>query len=239
MKVILVGYGQMGQKLAAAFQNNGDEIVQIISLGMTEKLPAERIDADILVDFSHPDNLADILNYANKYPLPLLLATTGYSSQQLAAIQEASCKMPVFQSYNTSFGISMLLKMAREYSRDFYDASFDIEILEKHHNRKVDAPSGTAMQLANAMKENIPELTPVYDRQSVSKRREHSDLGISSIRGGTIFGEHTIYFAGPDEIFEIKHTALSRDVFVNGALKAAYALVKKPSGLYGLNNLYE
>ena len=153
-------------------------------------------------------------------------------------IAEASNDVAIFQSYNTSFGVSMLVRILKGITKDFYDADFDIEILEKHHHRKIDAPSGTAKLLYQVMEQELPELEPVYDRSSLHQKREHQEVGIQAIRGGTIFGEHSIYFAGLDEIIEIKHTALSRDVFATGAIQAAKTLMTKDKGLYSLKNIY-
>lgn len=246
MKVILYGFGQMGQKLYSQLKAQGNEIVAVVSpvfeTPVSEPMLSSLADfsgeADILIDFSHPDNLSDILDYAKKTHIRLLLATTGYSDMQLDLIQEISQEVAVFQSYNTSFGVSMLVRLLKTAAAAFYDADFDIEILEKHHHRKIDAPSGTAKLLYQVMEDEIPELTPVYDRSDLHQKRQHQEVGIQALRGGTIFGEHSIYFAGLDEIVEIKHTALSRDVFVTGAIQAAKVLMSKDHGLYTLKNIY-
>ena len=130
------------------------------------------------------------------------------------------------------------MKILKDAVKDFYGADFDIEILEKHHHRKIDAPSGTAKLLYQVMEDELPELKPVYDRSELHQKREREEVGMQAIRGGTIFGEHSVYFAGLDEIVEIKHTALSRDVFKTGAIQAARILLTKEKGLYNLKNLY-
>ena len=132
----------------------------------------------------------------------------------------------------------MVTKILRQVAKEFYQAGYDIEILEKHHNQKIDAPSGTAKLLYEVMEEEIGETTAVTDRSSLHEKRKHEQIGIQAMRGGTIFGEHTVMFAGIDEIIEIKHTALSKEVFVQGAISAAYALIDKDSGLYTLKSLY-
>lgn len=246
MKVILYGFGQMGQKIYHLLKTQKEEVVAVVSPVFENEIDEVMLNhlrdyqqqADVLIDFSHPDNLQDILDYALRTKTKLVLATTGYSRQQLDMIQEASEEIAIFQSYNTSFGVSMVMKLIKEAVKEFYHADFDIEILEKHHHRKVDAPSGTAKLLYQVMEDEIPELEAVYDRSSLHQKREHQEVGIQAIRGGTIFGEHSIYFAGLDEIVEIKHTALSRDVFATGALQAAKVLLKKEKGLYSLKNLY-
>ncbi len=246
MNVILYGFGAMGQKIYQQMKSQGDTVKAVVSLDFPIDIEETKLNnlrdmnesVDVLIDFSHPSNLNDILDYAKRTKTRLVLATTGYSQAQLEMIEEASHEVAIFQSYNTSFGISMLVRLLKAATKDFYDADFDIEILEKHHHRKIDAPSGTAKLLYQVMEEELPELEPVYDRSSLHQRREHQEVGIQAIRGGTIFGEHSIYFAGLDEIIEIKHTALSRDVFVTGAIQAAKTLMTKETGLYTLKNIY-
>ena len=246
MNVILYGFGAMGQKIYHRMKNQGDSIQAVVSLDFPMDIQETKLNslenyhekADVLIDFSHPNNLNDILDYAKRTKTRLVLATTGYSQAQLDLIGEASDEVAIFQSYNTSFGISMLVKILKGVAKEIYDADFDIEILEKHHHRKIDAPSGTAKLLYQVMEEELPELEPVYDRSSLHQKREHQEVGIQAIRGGTIFGEHSIYFAGLDEIIEIKHTALSRDVFATGAIQAAKTLMTKDKGLYSLKNIY-
>lgn len=246
MKAILYGFGAMGQKIYHQMKNLGDSIEAVVSLDFPIEIPETKLNSlekyneqvDILIDFSHPNNLNDILEYAKRTKTRLVLATTGYTDVQLDMIKEASEEIAIFQSYNTSFGISMLVRILKAVTKDIYDADFDIEILEKHHHRKIDAPSGTAKLLYQVMEQELPELEPVYDRSSLHQKRQHQEVGIQAIRGGTIFGEHSIYFAGLDEIIEIKHTALSRDVFATGAIQAAKTLMTKDKGLYSLKNIY-
>lgn len=246
MNVILYGFGQMGQKIYDQLQSQKENVLAVVSPVFTKQIETRMLDslrdfgeaADVLIDFSHPDNLSDILDYALRTKTKLVLATTGYSEVQLDKIKEASKEIAIFQSYNTSFGISMLVRILREATKEFYGADFDIEILEKHHHRKIDAPSGTAKMLFEVMAEEEPDLKPVYDRSTLHEARHHEEVGIQAIRGGTIFGEHSIYFAGLDEIVEIKHTALSRDVFATGAIQAAKTLLGKQNGLYTLKNIY-
>lgn len=247
MKVILYGYGLMGKKVAHQLRGNDMfDLIGIVSYVFDEKAPENmyhhltEVDdkADVIIDFSHPDNLDDILTYALKNKTKLVIATTGFKPEQLQKIEEAAKEIPIFQSFNTSFGVQMVTKMLKQFAKEFYDNGFDIEILEKHHNQKIDAPSGTAKLMYEVMAEEIKEATPVYDRSSLHEKRKHEQIGIQAIRGGTIFGEHEIIFAGNDEIIEIKHTALSKDVFVQGAIAAAKALADKECGLFTLKTLY-
>lgn len=247
MKVIVYGYGLMGKKVANKVRSQSDmELIAVISYEFDEKVPEKSFNslkeceekADVIIDFSHPNNLDDILSYALENKTKLVIATTGYNNDQLAKINDASKQIPIFQSYNTSYGVQMVTKILRQVAKEFYEADYDIEILEKHHNKKIDAPSGTAKLLYEVIEEEIGETTPVYDRSELHEKRTHNQVGIQAMRGGTIFGEHTIMFAGVDEIIEIKHTALSKEVFVQGAISAAYALNDKDKGLYTLKTLY-
>ena len=247
MNVIVYGYGLMGKKVAQAVRDNEKmSLVGIVSPVFDEKIDEnmyaslqevkEKVDA--IIDFSHPNNLEDILKFGIKNHCALVIATTGFNDQQKLRIEEASSQIPIFQSYNTSFGVSMLTKIIKNVAKEFYEQGYDIEIIEKHHNQKIDAPSGTAKLLYEVMEEEIGETTAVTDRSSLHEKRKHEQIGIQAMRGGTIFGEHTVMFAGIDEIIEIKHSALSKEVFVQGAISAAYALIDKDNGLYTLKSLY-
>ena len=197
-------------------------------------------EADAVIDFSSPAALDGLLAFALERKVPLVLATTGYSDEQLAQIDEASKRIPIFRSANMSLGINVLLELVKKAAAVLGD-SYDIEIVEKHHNRKVDAPSGTALMIADAAASALnfkPEY--VYERHSVRQSRDKKEIGISAVRGGTIVGIHEIMFAGRDEIIEIKHTAMSREIFANGAVKAAKFLagMSKP-GMYDMSMLVE
>jgi 4-hydroxy-tetrahydrodipicolinate reductase len=247
MKVILYGYGLMGRKVAIKIRQQKDmKLVGVVSYQFEEKAPEAMYhtlqevteNIDMIIDFSHPNNLNDILTFAKEKKAKVVLATTGYSEEQLQQIAEAAKETAIFQSFNTSLGIQIVTKILREVVSEIYQNNFDIEILEKHHKQKIDAPSGTAKLLYEVIKEEIPEVEPVLDRTQLHQKREHHEVGLQAIRGGTIFGEHAIYFAGDDEIIEIKHTALSKDVFVQGAIHAARMLQEKAVGLYTLKTLY-
>ena len=195
-------------------------------------------EAHVLIDFSAPAALPALLDLGTGRNIPLVLATTGYSQEQLALIQAASRQIPIFRSGNMSFGINVLAGLVKKAAAALGE-DFDIEIVERHHNRKVDAPSGTALLLADAASEALPyEPEYVYERQSVRRPREKREIGISSIRGGNIVGDHEVVFAGRDEVIELKHSAMSREVFASGALHAARFLagVKAP-GLYSMTDL--
>lgn len=195
-------------------------------------------EADALIDFSNPANLTALLDFCIARGIPAVLCTTGYSDEQLAEIEAASKKVPIFKSGNMSLGINLMMSLARKAAA-VLGANFDVEILERHHNRKVDAPSGTALMLADAVASALPhESEYVYDRHSVRQKRRREEIGISSMRGGTIVGEHEIMFAGPDEIVTLHHSALSRDVFASGAIAAAkyMAGIKEP-GMYDMDDL--
>jgi len=193
--------------------------------------------ADILLDFSIPPALDGILRYALLNKVPIVLCATGYSQEQLDDIEKASKQIPVFRSGNMSLGINLLADLIKR-ACEVLGEDFDIEIVERHHRRKVDAPSGTALMLADAAADAFPEKPEyVYERESKRKPRSKNEIGISAVRGGTIVGVHDVIFAGQDEIIELRHTAASRDVFASGALKAAKYIQHKQPGLYNMKDL--
>lgn len=196
-----------------------------------------QIEANALIDFSHPSALSGVLAYAKAHRLPAVIATTGLSAEQQDAVKQAAGDIPLFFSANMSLGISLLAELIQKAAA-ILGNDFDVEILEKHHNRKVDAPSGTALMLADAVSQALPyEPTYVYDRQSVRKPREKTEIGISAIRGGTIVGEHDVIFAGRDEIITLSHTAMSKEIFAVGAINAALFLTKQEPGYYSMRDL--
>ena len=191
---------------------------------------------DVIIDFSIPKASLNILEYARKNKIPIVIATTGFSDEELKVIKEASEEIPVFRSSNMSLDINLMAKIVQEIARVLNDT--DIEIIETHHNRKVDSPSGTAILLADAINE-VLENKKIYtfDRMQTREKRSKDEIGFSSIRGGNIVGEHTVKFFGENETLEIKHTSYSRQVFVEGALKAAKFIVTKNSGLYDMRSM--
>ena len=201
------------------------------------ELPAAA-EAGVLIDFSSPAALPGLLELGVSRHIPLVLATTGYSPDQLAAIHRAAEAVPIFRSANMSLGVNVLLDLVRRAAAVLGE-SCDVEIVERHHRRKVDAPSGTALMLADAAAAALPyQPVYVYDRQSVRKPRDRREIGISSVRGGNIVGDHEVIFAGRDEVIEIRHSAMSREVFASGAVRAARFLagVEEP-GLYSMADL--
>ena len=191
---------------------------------------------DVILDFSRPDALNSLCKYAKEKNIPIVFCTTGYSPEQLGEIHSLSHEIAVFHSANMSIGINIINNMLKSISNMLYK-DFDIEIIEKHHNQKVDAPSGTALLLANTIKDSIKEETTfVKGRDGISKRQPN-EIGIHAIRGGNIVGDHEIIFAGKGECIEIKHTAISREVFAIGALKACEYIYKKESGLYSMDDV--
>ncbi len=195
------------------------------------------IEADVLVDFSHPSALNGILSFARERRLPAVIATTGLSEEQVASIRAASACIPTFFSANMSLGISLLMELVKK-AASILGGDFEVEILEKHHNQKLDAPSGTALMLADAASQGL-SYSPryVYERHSVRKKREKEEIGISSIRGGTIVGEHEVIFAGHDEIVTLTHSAMSKEIFAVGAINAALFLKEQPAGFYCMADL--
>lgn len=196
------------------------------------------VSAQVLVDFSASAALNALLAYGKERRLPLVLASTGYDEEQLAQITDAAQVIPIFRSANLSVGVNLLLELTRRAAQVLGE-DFDVEIVERHHNKKLDAPSGTALMLADAAKEGLPfQPQYVYDRHSVRQQRSHTEIGISAVRGGSIVGDHEVIFAGEQEVVELHHHAASREVFARGALRAAtfMAAVDKP-GLYSMSDL--
>lgn len=195
------------------------------------------VECDVIIDFSHPSCLMPIVTYANENKIPVVVCTTGLTNEQKNFMYEKSKDTAIFFSANMSLGVNLMADLAKKATTVLED-NFDIEILEAHHNRKLDAPSGTALYIADCINSAAKENKEyVYDRHSVRKKREKKEIGIHAIRGGTIVGEHTVIFAGNDEIIEIKHTALSRDVFAVGAIEAAQFMVGKAPAMYDMNDL--
>lgn len=195
-------------------------------------------EVDVVVDFSSPAALKSLLAYGKARGVPLVLATTGYAPEQISAIDDLARTVPVFRSGNMSLGVNLLLELTKRAAA-VLGGGYDVEIVERHHRRKVDAPSGTALMLADAASSALPyEPEYVYDRECVRKPRDDREIGISSVRGGTIVGEHEVIFAGRDEVIELKHSAQSREVFASGAVRAAKFLSQcKVPRLYSMADL--
>lgn len=246
LRVIISGYsGSMGKVLTKCA--NEDSELEIVCGASKDDLDVpfktyhkmsevEEL-ADVIIDFSHHSTIEDTLSYAIKNKTPLVIATTGFNDEELTKIKKASNIIPIFHSSNMSLGVNVLVKLVKEAAKSLN--GFDIEIIEKHHNKKLDAPSGTAVMIANGVKEVLPDSEYIYGRHGRSDKRSSNEIGIHAIRGGTIVGEHTTIFAGHDEVVEIKHSAQSKDIFAKGAIAAAKFLVKQEAGYYNMNNMLD
>ena len=234
MKICLVGYGAMGHVVADSISSD-DIISGIVAPGYNENF--EGIESDVIIDFSHHSNIFKIHEYVKKTHKPVVIATTGYTEEDTAKIHKASEQIPVFFTFNMTLGINLLANLAKTAAK-VLGGQYDIEIIEKHHNQKIDAPSGTAIMLADAINEELDnKYHYVYDRHSVRAKREKTEIGMHSVRGGTIVGEHEIIFAGRDEVISLKHEAHSKQVFAVGAVNAGVFLCGKPAGLYAMSDL--
>ncbi|WP_297132027.1 4-hydroxy-tetrahydrodipicolinate reductase [Terrisporobacter sp.] len=246
IRVIINGYsGKMGMVLTKCV--NEDEDLQLVC-GVSKdeisvpfktytKMSDIKDKADIIIDFSHHSAIEDVLNYATTTKTPLVIATTGFNEEELNKIQESSKIIPIFHSSNMSLGVNVLVKLVKEAVKMLN--GFDIEIIEKHHNLKLDSPSGTAVMIANGVKEVLPNTEFIYGRHGRSDKRTNNEVGIHAVRGGTIVGEHTTIFAGHDEIVELKHTAQSKDIFAKGSIAAAKYLINKEPGYYNMDNMLD
>jgi len=193
-----------------------------------------------VIDFSNAGAVDELLDYCVKKSLPVVLCTTGLSDEQLKKVDECSEKIAVLKSANMSMGINLLLKLLKDAAKVLAPAGYDIELVEKHHNQKLDAPSGTALALADSINEAMGnEYEYVYDRSQVRKKRDAKEIGISAVRAGTIVGEHEVIFAGTDEVIEFKHTAYSRSVFAKGAVEAGKFLAGQPAGMYDMGDVIQ
>ena len=194
--------------------------------------------ADVVIDFSNAKAVDDLLRACKKKKLPLVLCTTGLSEEQLRDVKETAKQIAILRSANMSLGVNVLTELLKKAVKALYPAGFDVEIVEKHHNQKLDAPSGTAIALADAMNETMQHAFDYkFDRSSERQKRERTEIGIQSVRGGTIVGEHEVIFAGTDEVIELKHTAYSRNIFAKGAIEAAKFLSGKDKGYYSMQDV--
>ncbi len=245
-RILLVGAcGKMGAAVAECVRN--DENLKIVGgVDFAEKLcdfpvfhdfGKVNVEADVIIDFSNVSLLDDILGYALERKIPAVIATTGYNEEQIAKIHAAAKQIPIFFTFNMSIGVNLLCSLAKRAAQ-ILGSNFDIEIVEKHHNQKLDAPSGTALMLANAVNEVFDDrLYYEYDRHSKRQKRTQNEIGIHSVRGGTIVGEHDVIFAGNDEVITLSHQATSKAVFAAGAVKAAKFIVGKTAGLYEMKDV--
>ena len=198
------------------------------------------IEADVIIDFSTATAVKALLDYSTKMQLPVVVCTTGLSQEDINAVHAASKEVPVFFSANMSLGVNLLIALAKRATEVLGDSGFDIEIIEKHHNQKIDAPSGTALAIADAINDTLDHTyTYRYDRSQVREKRPKKEIGIHAVRGGTIVGEHDILFAGNDEFITLSHQATSKEVFASGAIKAAKFISTIAPGLYDMNHLID
>ena len=247
-KVIMNGCnGKMGQCITEICKNDPEiTIVAGIDLynGIKNDYPVFsslakcNVSADVIIDFSNAAAVDELLDYCEKKEIPVVLCTTGLSEEQLAKVDKVAQSTAVLKSANMSLGINTLMELLRKAALVFGPAGFDMEIVEKHHNQKVDAPSGTALALADSMNEALDNAYNYkYDRSKERVKRDKYEIGISAVRGGTIVGEHEVIFAGQDEVIEFKHTAYSKAVFAKGAVEAAKFLAEKPAGRYEMSDV--
>ena len=205
-----------------------------------ESIEACDVEADVVIDFSNASAVDHLLDYCAKKKLPVVLCTTGLSEEQLRKVEETAEQTAVLKSANMSLGINLLLKLLQNAAKVLGPAGFDIELVERHHNQKVDAPSGTALALADSVNEALDnQYTYVFDRSQVRQKRGEKEIGISAVRGGTIVGDHEVIFAGADEVIEFKHTAYSKAVFGKGAVEAAKFLAGKKAGKYDMSDVIQ
>ena len=244
LNIMLCGCGgRMGAAVIAAAKEAGDRVVAGVDINPAADSPFPIFTspeefagkADVIVDFSHHSALPGLLDYAIATSTPLVVCTTGHTEEETAAMKAASEKVAVFFSRNMSLGINLLISLCRRAAAAL-GTDFDIEIIEKHHNKKLDAPSGTALMIADAISEG-EEHPYVYDRHAVRRQRERGEIGLHAVRGGTIVGEHEVLFCGKDEIITLSHSAASREVFATGALRAAHFMVGKSAGFYNMDNV--
>ncbi|MBP9478028.1 MAG: 4-hydroxy-tetrahydrodipicolinate reductase [Sebaldella sp.] len=238
METVIYGAGVMAQLTKEAVEKSGNSVLAMIDPlgnGDYENLKTFDKKCDVIIDFSHFTSLEDILEYAVDNKTPVIIATTGHTKEQTDKILKASSEIPILKTTNTSLGVSIvneILSYATKLLR-----GFDIELIEKHHNRKIDAPSGTANTMLEVIRESLDkEMELVYGREG-HKKREENEIGVHVIRAGNIVGEHSVIFSKGDEVIEIKHEALSRRIFADGAADAANKLINKKNGLYSMKDL--
>ncbi|MCR4590466.1 MAG: 4-hydroxy-tetrahydrodipicolinate reductase [Lachnospiraceae bacterium] len=248
VRIILNGcFGRMGKVISGLVENDDSVTIAAgidITEGSSDSFPVFKdidscdVDADVIVDFSLPTGTDKLIDYAIRRSIPVVLCTTGLSDAQLKKVKEASEKVAILRSANMSLGVNILMKVLKDISPILAESGFDIEIVEKHHREKKDAPSGTAIALAEAINESLNnEYEFVFDRSGRSERRPEKEIGISAVRGGTIPGDHDVIFAGMDETITLTHRTYSRSILGNGALAAARFLSGKGPGMYDMSDV--
>ena len=248
IKILMHGCnGRMGQMISGLVRDEEEMMIAAgvdTYQGVSNEYPvfgsidACDDDVDVVIDFSNAAAADAVMEYCAKRQIPLVFCTTGLSEEQLQKLEDTAKQTAVLKSANMSLGINLLLKLLKYAAKVLAPAGYDIEIVEKHHNQKLDAPSGTALALADSINEAMDgSYVYTYDRSQVRRKREKKEIGISAVRGGTIVGEHEVLFAGLDEVIELKHTAYSRSVFGKGAVEAARFLAGKPAGMYDMSDV--
>lgn len=240
MNVVIIGYGKMGRILEQAV--NATASLNLLAVvgknandNVYEQLQAIETKIDCIIDFSHFSNIKNILSYSAKTCTPVVICTTGFDNEQILLIKKTANIIPIVYSANMSIGVAILTKVIKDINSALGGA-FDIEIIEKHHSSKEDAPSGTAKMLLEAIVEDNYQYDLIHGRKGLKKRGQN-EIGVHAVRGGTIVGEHTVLFAGNDEMIEVKHTALSKRIFAEGAIKAVLFLATAKAGLYDINDV--
>jgi 4-hydroxy-tetrahydrodipicolinate reductase len=228
--------GSSTMRIVAGVDINASSVGSICPFPVYDSIVEFPDTADVIIDFSHHTALAPLCEYAVANNTALVVCTTGHNEEEHALMKKTAESIPVFFSRNMSIGINLIIEMSKRAAKTL-GVDFDIEIIEKHHNKKLDAPSGTALMIAEELAAERGGADFVYDRQSVRRERSTSEIGIHSVRGGTIVGEHDVIFAGNNEIVTLSHTATSREIFANGAVKAAEYIVGKPAGMYDMSNV--
>ena len=241
--------GKMGRVITGLIRD--DDAIEIVAgidtytgtandYPVFESIEACDVEADVVIDFSNASAVDHLLDYCAKKKLPVVLCTTGLSEEQLRKVEETAEQTAVLKSANMSLGINLLLKLLQNAAKVLGPAGFDIELVERHHNQKVDAPSGTALALADSVNEALDnQYTYLFDRSQVRQKRGEKEIGISAVRGGTIVGDHEVIFAGADEVIEFKHTAYSKAVFGKGSVEAAKFLAGKKAGKYDMSDVIQ
>jgi len=225
-------------RIVAGVDVNASALDSVASFPVYQSIEEFPDRADVIVDFSHHTALPSLLAYAKRTETPLVVCTTGHTDEELALLSEAANSIAVFRSGNMSIGINLMIELCRKAAKTL-GTDFDVEIVEKHHNQKLDAPSGTALMLADAIRSERENTEYVFDRHAVRRKRTPEEIGIHSVRGGSIVGEHEVIFAGNNEVITLSHSAASRDIFAAGALRAASYLKGKTAGLYSMTNVIE
>ena len=249
MKILLSGYtGRMGRAIIEAVADDNNNDLEIVAGVAIDPAPINLAfpvffnqadysgELDIIIDFSHHSAIDALLAYAEEKNKPIVIATTGHTPEELELINKSAEKIAIFKSANMSLGVNLIAELAKKAAVLLKD-NFDIEIIEKHHNQKLDAPSGTALLIADEISSVLDDCEYIYDRHNVRKTRDKRELGLHAVRGGTIIGEHEIIFAGANELISLSHSAQSREMFAMGALAAARFIADKPAGLYSMKDL--